>query len=148
MSWLLKIATLGPLGYMPFPGTVATIVSFLVLYPVRVFSFSLYVACTGVIFLIGYQAVKHALGFFNYKDPSVIVWDEVIGCAFSLLIIPVGFKFLFLNLAFFRFFDGVKPFGIHRLESIPGAWGVILDDVVAGFCSGALVAILYAFKFL
>ena len=39
--------------------------------------------------------------------------------------------------AFFRFFDIAKVFPANRLEKIPGAFGVMLDDVAAGIYAGA-----------
>jgi len=43
----------------------------------------------------------------------------------SLLLYPVAF-------VLFRFFDIVKPPPSRRLESLPGGWGVMMDDLVAG----------------
>ena len=32
----------------------------------------------------------------------------------------------------FRFFDIAKPWPVRRFESLPGAWGVMADDIAAG----------------
>jgi phosphatidylglycerophosphatase A len=31
----------------------------------------------------------------------------------------------------FRLFDIAKPFGIRKLEDLPGGWGIMFDDVAA-----------------
>jgi phosphatidylglycerophosphatase A len=40
----------------------------------------------------------------------------------------------------FRVFDVWKPFPIHRLQSLPGGWGVVADDALAGLYTRALLA--------
>ena len=37
---------------------------------------------------------------------------------------------------FFRLLDILKPFPINRLERLPGAWGVMADDLAAGALAG------------
>ena len=39
---------------------------------------------------------------------------------------------LLLGFGLFRFFDIVKPLGIKRIQDLPGGWGVVMDDVIAG----------------
>ena len=72
------------------------------------------------------------------KDPGIFVLDEVIGYLVTVAWIR-GPSYLTLVVGFFvfRFFDVVKPLGVRRLEQIPGADGILLDDVAAGlygFC--------------
>ena len=66
------------------------------------------------------------------KDHQRVVIDEVAGMAISLLCIPYQWTYYLLALVLFRFFDIVKPFYIRRLERLPGGWGVMADDVLAG----------------
>jgi phosphatidylglycerophosphatase A len=35
----------------------------------------------------------------------------------------------------FRIFDVWKPYPIDRLQSLPGGWGIVADDVLAGIYS-------------
>jgi len=48
--------------------------------------------------------------------------------------------FVRILLAFllFRLLDIFKPWPINRLERLPGAWGVMADDLFAGLLSGLL----------
>ncbi len=43
----------------------------------------------------------------------------------------------------FRFFDILKPLGIHRFEKFPGAWGVMADDLLGGIYAGLLLIPVY-----
>ena len=61
--------------------------------------------------------------------------DEVIGFLVTVAFIDPEHN-LTINLAvgflLFRFFDIFKPPPARQLEKVPGGWGIILDDVVAG----------------
>ena len=65
-------------------------------------------------------------------DPSRIVADEMIGLWISMLWVPFSWLNLALAFGLFRLFDIWKPLGIRRLEKLPGGWGVMMDDVLAG----------------
>jgi len=54
---------------------------------------------------------------------------------------------LHLCIAFvlFRLFDILKPFPLRRLQSLPGGWGIVMDDVGAGIYAGTLLALFAAF---
>lgn len=69
------------------------------------------------------------------KDSNKVVIDEVAGMMLVLIFIPAKQIFILGALVLFRFFDIVKPFGIKRAELLPGGWGVMADDVVAGIYS-------------
>jgi phosphatidylglycerophosphatase A len=76
------------------------------------------------------------------KDSSKVVIDEVAGMAISLIAIPVTVPYVLIALAFFRFFDILKPLYIRRLEKLPGGWGVMADDVLAGIYANVLLQII------
>ena len=44
-----------------------------------------------------------------------------------------------------RFFDITKLGPVKYFEKMPGAWGVMTDDLVAGFISLAIILILHSF---
>ncbi len=78
------------------------------------------------------------------SDSSKVVIDEVAGMCITLLFIPVTVKFLIIGFVLFRFFDIVKPFFIKKAEALPGGWGVMADDVLAGvFANIILQMIVY-----
>ncbi len=72
------------------------------------------------------------------KDPQIVVVDEVVGQWITLAGVPLSPAALALGFLLFRFFDIVKPWPVRRFESLPGGWGVMMDDVAAG-ALGAIV---------
>ena len=73
------------------------------------------------------------------KDSYRVVIDEVAGMATSLILLPVQLKYLLSAFILFRFFDIVKPLYIRRLEKLPGGWGVMADDFLAGVYTNIIV---------
>ena len=57
----------------------------------------------------------------------------------ALLFIPVSVVNVLIALVLFRFFDILKPLMIRRLEKLPGGWGVMGDDVLAGIYSNIVL---------
>jgi Phosphatidylglycerophosphatase A and related proteins len=66
------------------------------------------------------------------KDHSRVVIDEVAGLFVSVLFVPATLQYLIAGFILFRFFDIAKPLFIRRLEALPGGWGVMVDDLLAG----------------
>jgi phosphatidylglycerophosphatase A len=81
------------------------------------------------------------------KDSSRIVIDEVAGMAIGLLFVPVEWKYLVASFILFRFFDISKILYVRRLEVLPGGWGVMGDDVLAGVYTNIILQIILYFKF-
>jgi phosphatidylglycerophosphatase A len=135
------IATLGPLGYVPAAGTMASLLTALILYILQpsLLSFSLSLP---VLLIMAYYCIAYALPFFKVPDPSCIVLDEVIGCGVTYLGLTfLGLSeplFLVAGLILFRVLDITKPFPISWAETLPGAYGVLADDIVAGIAAGIL----------
>jgi phosphatidylglycerophosphatase A len=107
---------------------------------------------------IGVWSATSAARFWRQKDPQRVVIDEVSGQHLTLLLglaVPIwwrpaptpwndhalGFitlhsvlnwKYLLLGFILFRLFDIWKPFPARQAESLPGGWGIMTDDWVAG----------------
>jgi phosphatidylglycerophosphatase A len=105
-----------------------------------------------VAWLPGFTVLLTALGVWSAtaveplwgKDDKKVVIDEVAGMCITLLWLPVSPLTLLAALMLFRFFDIAKPFGIRKLEKVPGGWGVMLDDIAAGGCANlVLQGLLY-----
>ena len=77
---------------------------------------------------------------YDKKDPGHVVADETAGQVIPLLFLPPaavatpGVAVLTLAYAFvaFRVMDILKPPPAHRLQRIPGGWGIVIDDLLAG----------------
>jgi phosphatidylglycerophosphatase A len=62
----------------------------------------------------------------------------------SLASTPVAVFTLLLAFLAFRAMDITKPWPCMRLQRIPGGWGILLDDLVAGVYAAAIVQIAVA----
>jgi phosphatidylglycerophosphatase A len=60
----------------------------------------------------------------------------------SLLFLPGTWEVIAAAFIAFRIFDIVKPWPARRLEDVPGGWGVMADDVMAGIYANLAVRIL------
>lgn len=76
------------------------------------------------------------------KDSNRVVIDEISGMCITLLFVPVILKYIITGFILFRFFDIVKPFFIRKMESLPGGWGVMADDVLAGVYANIILQIV------
>ncbi len=134
-------------GYLPYaPGTWASLVAVVLwfLLPWNSLSFHLYLIL--IVLIVGIFVSGIAEKRTEKKDPSFIVIDEVEGMWFTLALLPkitfpenIG-RIMFAFFAF-RFFDILKVPPIKKLESIPGGFGIMLDDIVAGIYAGTLINI-------
>lgn len=84
------------------------------------------------------------------KDPAAVVADEAAGMCIPLMFLPAAamtspnlsvFTLLYAFIAF-RVFDIIKLFPAGRLQRVPGAWGILLDDLAAGIQALIVVQIL------
>lgn len=133
------IATLGSVGYLPAPGTMGTLATLPLVYAIS--SLFMLDQCIFILFfsIVSYFAIKKALPYFVSHDPSHIILDEVIGCLVTFIGIDFSCQSLVAGFFLFRLFDILKPFGIKRVEKIGGAFGIILDDVVAGLFANVML---------
>ena len=94
---------------------------------------SLLIALTLIMSLLGALAGGWAERRYGRKDPGEFVLDEVVGYLVTVLWIGFpGWSHLLLGFFLFRLFDIVKPWPARRLEKLPGGWGIVVDDLVAG----------------
>ncbi len=95
-----------------------------------------------VLFLPAVWAAGQACRYWQTHDPRQVVVDEVLGQWVTLAAAPgVEWKYWIAGFVAFRVFDIWKPFPARPAERLPGGWGVVVDDLVAGLY-GAIVLIL------
>lgn len=80
------------------------------------------------------------------KDHNRVVIDEVAGMCITLLWVPVTPLNVLLALVLFRLFDIFKPLYIRRLEKLPGGWGVMFDDILAGIYANLVLQLFLRFN--
>ncbi len=145
------VATVGGIGTLPMaPGTWASLATLPLAFLLHgLGGFPLFALATLALFALGMWAIT-ASGAVG--DPPEIVIDEVVGMLVALWPLSLGLwlrgtdPWLFpwpgwvLGFVLFRFFDIRKPFPVDRAERMPGALGVMADDVVAGVLAGLVGA--------
>lgn len=134
-------ATMGPLGYFPASGTVATFITVCALGLLPHSSSSHYFLLIGLLYLAAYWCIKKILNTIHEEDPSEIVIDEVIGSLVTFCFIPLTPLNLIVGFTLFRFFDICKWGPVGTLEKLPGATGILMDDVMAGLISNIVLHI-------
>ena len=140
-------STLG-IGYIKGGGSVAAAVCCICWYLAwagRYPPFFVSVTITIVVTLIGVWSSNVVEGIWG-KDPSRVVIDEVAGMCIGLLFLPVQLKYVASAFILFRFFDIAKPLFIRKMELLPGGWGIMMDDVLAGFYTNILVYTIVWFR--
>jgi phosphatidylglycerophosphatase A len=83
--------------------------------------------------VIGVSAAAHVCRYEGAEDHQWIVIDEWAGMFVSLLFVaPTSFVEMLAALTLFRVFDVLKPGPVGLAERLPGGWGIMADDLVAG----------------
>lgn len=123
-------------GYVPFaPGTAGSILGLFLYWAIPGSeSFGLLAAIL-LLFLLGVWSAKAVEQVTGVEDNQIIVIDEIVGVLVTLMFFEKSFTWLVVGCILFRFFDIVKLYPARRAEEMPGGWGVMLDDVVAGIYS-------------
>ncbi len=131
------------------PGTAGTLlawITFLLLQPLlNDLQWGLLIAAS---LLIGCWACSVTARNLQVMDPGSIVWDEVVAFWIVLwLIMPTSFWGQLAAFLLFRFFDIAKPGPVawadqhFKAFGWRGGLGVMLDDLVAAFCTLFLFAL-------
>jgi phosphatidylglycerophosphatase A len=154
-GWLVLIATAGGLGRLrPAPGTWGTLGAGLLAWPWLLAGHLGAVPASAIVpgliiatlvaTCAGWLSCPAACARFRCADPSAVVIDEVAGTWLALAVMPVGLLVtlpgwsLFWAMALFRVFDIAKPPPVAWLERLPGAAGIMSDDLAAGVLAGML----------
>jgi len=95
-----------------------------------------------VVLIIGVAAADVHARTLKQKDPRPIVIDEAVGQWIALYPATAEWGWIFLGFFLFRVFDVLKPWPIRELERLPGGWGIMADDVLAGLFGAAGVQTL------
>lgn len=128
------VSTFGPVGYCPVAsGTAGTVAALPIAYLFCMLSWYWQTAVLLFLFVVFSLFADAAEKHFNSKDPREVVSDEVLGYLVSVFALsPTAFN---LGAAFllFRGYDILKPYPIRYADqNIPGGWGIVTDDVIAG----------------
>lgn len=75
-------------------------------------------------------------------DPRRAVWDEFIGMWATCILLPKEILWLAAAFLCFRALDILKPWPVRRLEGLPGGWGIMADDLLAGVYGAILLNVV------
>jgi len=75
------------------------------------------------------------------EDPGRVVIDEVAGMWVTLLFLPFGWRTALVGFLAYRVMDVVKPWPARQMEDLPGGWGIMADDLMAGVYANLLVRV-------
>lgn len=89
--------------------------------------------------LAGFWSAGEAARRLGQRDPGAIVIDEFAGQFLALLALPHSVVVLGAGFLLFRLFDIVKPPPARQMEKLPGAAGIMADDLVAGLYANLLM---------
>ncbi len=127
-----------------------------------------------IIAWLGVRTSTQVANYSGVKDPQIVVIDEVSGVHLALILalVPMGgpttlldssnaaafalftgmsilnWKFLLAGFVIFRLFDIAKPFPCRRLEKLPGGWGIMADDWMAGIYAAICMRLALHFHWL
>ena len=143
-------------GYIKFipPGTFASFLSIVILFPIveyKIISLEIFAAIFIVILLLSLFFIDKFASHTQSHDSKIIVIDEFLGI-FLILIFYDQIKIInpyvtmVLIFIFFRFFDILKIFPANIVDKkFKSAFGVILDDLIAGTYTIIILYILNAY---
>ncbi len=133
------LASSGGVGIVaPFaPGTFGTLPAIPLAWALGLLSPWAMPAGALLVFLLGLVVTRTAIAATGAKDPGLVTVDEVAGYLVTLCAAPVTPATLAAAFVLFRLFDIAKPWPVSRFERLPGATGVMADDIAAGVYAAA-----------
>ena len=129
------------------PGTITSLITTIFLYSlfhiINLSNKSIFIILL-MVFIFSFYAVSEYIKYNENKDPKEVVVDEFIGQSIPIYIYEISHGtskdskeavlFYFYIFILFRFFDIKKPFPINFFDKkFKNSFGVIFDDVIAGF---------------
>lgn len=139
-SFKVLIGTLFGVGNIPkAPGTWGSLVTLPLIYFAFWLSpqFGVLILFIGTV-LLSLWSSDAAVAKYG-EDPAQFVMDEAAGQSLVFILTPFLFStgpdlfILLIGLILFRFFDVIKPLGINNLQDLHGKYGILADDLLAGF---------------
>ena len=130
-----------------FPGTFGSLVTaslYCIFYMIKI-NYFLLLSINLFLFFYSIWMINNLEGEFEEIDSKEIVIDEFLGQSIPIIFfyiifyegsVSTNFFFIIVFLSFigFRFFDILKPYPINYVDkNMKNGFGVILDDLIAGF---------------
>jgi phosphatidylglycerophosphatase A len=145
-SGAFLIATWFGCGYAPVaPGTAGSLAALIIAIALHYYTGAgrgTPLLLTAFLLVPGIWSASVVAKETNTTDPQIVVVDEVIGQWITLAgAATFDWKTYLAAFVLFRLLDMWKPAPARQLENLPGGWGIVADDVMAGLY-GALAIFL------
>jgi phosphatidylglycerophosphatase A len=142
------IASVFFIGFLPLvPGSFGSIAGVGLFYLLNGSNSPTYFLVILCVMALGFLTSGRVEKLLNKKDPGCIVIDEVMGMLVALSFMPVDLKIIILAFFIFRILDTLKPFPAGRTQYMPGAVGVMGDDLIAGIYTNIVLQVILKFAF-
>lgn len=140
------------IGYFPkASGTAGSLAALFIFYFNIFYSPSILFILIVLTFAIGIITSGEVMKKYG-DDPSVVVIDEAVGMWITVLVFMLlsGETISLINLIIsffsFRFFDITKIQPAKYFDKMNSAFGIIMDDVIAGIYAGVTVYLISLFN--
>lgn len=129
-------------GYLPLaPGTAGSAFAAVIYWIIPVTNRWIWSLVTLLIFFVGVSVARDAAEVWG-EDARRIVVDEVAGFFMAMLFLPKTIFVVVLGFLLFRVLDIIKPFPAYRSQRLPGGWGIMADDAIAGLYTNLCLRII------
>jgi phosphatidylglycerophosphatase A len=125
------------------PGTVGTVLGFLLFWPLATHALAVQWGALAMLFALGVWACGRTARDLGVADHGSIVWDEIVAFALVLTLTPRSPLWFGVAFLLFRLFDIWKPWPIRYFDrTLKGGFGVMLDDVLAAIYAIVVITLL------
>lgn len=139
------VASAGFAGYCPIaPGTAGSLVGLVIWWFGADLNIWLQLSFIVTLFFLGVWAATLAEKDWGH-DAGRIVIDEVMGMWVTLWLLPKSWWLFAVGFLLFRAFDIIKPLGARLSQKLPGGWGVMVDDLLAGIYANLVLQVIFRF---
>ena len=152
-NFFVSLSFAGYIKIIP-PGTFASFLSIVILFPIveyKIISLEIFVFVFIIIFLLSLFFINKFSASTKSHDSKIIVIDEFLGIYLILIfyeqiIIINPYVTIVSIFILFRFFDIFKIFPANIVDrKLKSAFGVILDDLIAGIYTIIILYIVNAY---
>lgn len=145
------LASLFGVGFVPFaPGTLGSLFAagVYLLLPTSLFNGQGWYWLGAALLLVSGVAVwlsGRAEKTLGHDAPAIVI-DEFCGYFVAVLLLPKTLLIAIYAFVLFRVFDIAKPFPINVSQRLPGGWGIVIDDLIAGVYANLLIQLIKIIK--
>ena len=147
--FFIKFSELYPIGKFKYaPGTTASLFTCIIFFYLNTyFQIEIIILIFFILFFLSLLSIQIYLKTYGDKDHQSIVIDEFLGQYVALFSIPLfELENSFINICIifllFRFFD-ISKIGLRSVEKIPGAFGILFDDIIGGIYTIPVIYLLF-----